>query len=109
MPADPAPARARWGRRLVLTAAAMAALVAAANLYLVARSRDAVVTDLGRTPPRPYALVLGGHVFQGRFPSIELAQRLKTGLELYRAGLARKLIVSGAAFPGYDEPDVMAA
>jgi vancomycin permeability regulator SanA len=109
MPAEAAPGRARWGRRLALAAVAAAALVAAANVYLVARSRDEVMSDLTRTPPRTYALVLGSRVFTGGVPSVELAQRLQTGLELYRAGLARKVIVSGAAFPGYDEPDVMAS
>src|SRR5579871_1961039 len=109
MPAEAAPARPRWGRRLVAAAVVVAALVVVANLYLVSRTGDAVVTDLARTPPRPYALVLGAYVFRGGVPSLELVERLKTGLALYRAGLARKVIVSGAVFPGYDEPDVMAA
>jgi vancomycin permeability regulator SanA len=83
--------------------------VVAANFYLIARSRAAVITDLARTPPHLYAMVLGSHVTAGGVPTRELEARLETGLALYRAGLARKLIVSGAAIPGYDEPDAMAA
>ncbi len=112
MPAEaaaPGP-RARRGRRIVL-GAALAALVwdGAANAYLVARSRPAVIADFARVPPRPYAMVLGNRVFPGGVPSRELAARLETGRQLYRAGLARRIIVSGLARPGYDEPDAMAA
>jgi SanA protein len=85
------------------------ALVAAANFYLIAHSRDAVITDLGRTPPHLYAMVLGSHVNAGGVPTRELEARLETGRQLYHAGLARRIIVSGAARPGYDEPDAMAA
>jgi vancomycin permeability regulator SanA len=110
MSAEAAPApRPRWLRRLGAAVVAVVAFVAAANVYLIARSRDAVVTDLARTPARAYAMVLGNHVFRGGIPSRELAERLETGRQLYRAGLARKVIVSGAAYPGYDEPDAMAA
>lgn len=93
-----------------MAAAALAvALVAAANFYLIARSREAVITDFALTPPRPYAMVLGSHVTARGVPTRELAERLETGRQLYRAGLARKIIVSGAVRPGYDEPDAMAA
>jgi vancomycin permeability regulator SanA len=85
------------------------ALVGAANAYLIAVSRGAVLADFSQTPPRPYAMVLGSHVFPTGRPSRELAARLETGRQLYRAGLARRIIVSGLAEPGYDEPDAMAA
>ena len=85
------------------------ALVGAANAYLIAGSREAVIADFSQIPPRPYAMVLGSHVFPRGIPSHELAARLETGRQLYRAGLARRIIVSGLAEPGYDEPDAMAA
>jgi vancomycin permeability regulator SanA len=85
------------------------ALVGAANAYLIASSREEVIADFSQAPQRPCALVLGSHVFPRGVPSRELAARLETGRQLYRAGLARRIIVSGLAEPGYDEPDAMAA
>jgi len=108
MPADAANDR-RWGRWFALAAVLALALVGAANAYLIAASRGAVLADFSQTPPRPYAMVLGSHVFPTGRPSRELAARLETGRQLYRAGLARRIIVSGLAEPGYDEPDAMAA
>jgi SanA protein len=96
-------------RRLALAAVLGIVLVAAANAYLVVTSRPAVVADLSRTTPRPYVMVLGSYVDHNGAPSRELAARLETGRQLYRAGLARRIIVSGLARPGYDEPDAMAA
>jgi SanA protein len=110
MAGDPgATPRFPWTRRLASLALLVVALVAAANLYLVAASRHAIVSDLAATPPSPYAMVLGSHIFPGGIPTRELAERLETGRQLYRAGLARRIIVSGAVRPGYDEPDAMAA
>jgi vancomycin permeability regulator SanA len=115
MPADARSAGARkahpvrWGRRLAIAGLLAIALVGAANAYLIASSRETVIADFAQTPPRPYALVLGSHVFPRGAPSRELAARLETGRQLYRAGLARRIIVSGLAEPGYDEPDAMAA
>ena len=108
MPADESARRGRWGRWLGLGAVLAIGLVGGANAYLIVRSRDAVISDLGRTPPCPYAMVLGSHVSRGGVPSRELAARLEKGRQLYRAGLARRIIVSGLAEPGYDEPDAMA-
>jgi vancomycin permeability regulator SanA len=120
MPAEPgAPRRARSRKRLaVLTAAGLLlAWVIAANVYLVCSGRARTVTSFDGLTPRPYVMVLGTYVFRGGTPSRELAERLETGRQLYRAGLARRIIVSGAVRPGsgepdgvaYDEPDAMAA
>jgi len=110
MPAEGANARPGRHRRWLAHAAGLGlALVGAANVYLIARSRQSVIADFSRTPPRPYAMVLGSHVFPSGKPSRELAERLETGRQLYQAGLARRIIVSGLAEPGYDEPDAMAA
>jgi SanA protein len=110
MPADPESApQARWRRWLALAAVLAIALVGAANAYLIARSREAVIADFSQVPARPYAMVLGSFVYRNGAPSRELAARLETGRQLYRAGLARRIIVSGLAEPGYDEPDAMAA
>jgi SanA protein len=109
MPAEGASAgRGRRGRWLALAALLGLGGVGTANAYLIARSHEAVIADFSRTPARPYAMVLGSHVFPNGTPSRELAARLETGRKLYRAGLARRIIVSGLAEPGYDEPDAMA-
>jgi len=114
MPADPAragPVRkaSRNGRRLALAAVVGIAFVGAANAYLVAGSRGAVIADFSQTPPRAFAMVLGSGVYRNGAPSRELTARLETGRQLHRASLARRIIVSGLVEPGYDEPDAMAA
>jgi vancomycin permeability regulator SanA len=118
MPAEPgAPRRVRSPKRLAALTAAGLLLVwaVAANVYLVAASHLAQSFD--GISPRPYVMVLGNHVYPNGTPSRELAERLETGRQLYRAGLARRIIVSGAVRSGsaepdgipYDEPDAMAA
>ena len=113
MPADPerAPQGRQGGTRrwLALAAVLGLALVGAANAYLIAGSREAVIADFSRTPSRPYVMVLGSFVHRNGAPSRELAARLETGRQLHQAGLARRIIVSGLVEPGYDEPDAMAA
>ncbi len=53
---------------------------------------------------RPAALVLGAAVYSGNVPSPVFADRLDTAVELYQAGLVRKIIVSGDhGGPNYDE------
>jgi SanA protein len=47
-------------------------------------------------------------VFPDGLPSRGLAERLRVGLVLYRMGRVSRVIVSGAAHEGYDEPGAMA-
>lgn len=103
----PTQARRRWGRWLVL---AMAVLVAAADVYVLAATRARRLGLVADAPAEPYAMVLGNQVFSNGTPSRELACRLETGRQLYAAGRAGRLIVSGAAHPelDYDEPAAMA-
>jgi vancomycin permeability regulator SanA len=103
------PSGKRFGLAAVLVIVLVIALVGAANAYLIAGSRDAIIADFSRTPPRPYAMVLGTQVTRGGVPSWELAARLETARQLYQSGLARRIIVSGMVRPRYDEPDAMAA
>lgn len=106
----PAPPRwRRWAKRVLLGLGAVVVLVAAANVYLIGRARAATVADPASASPRPYAIVLGNHVFHDGTPSDELAARLQSALELYRAGRAGKLIMSGRTSVGYDEPHAMGA
>ena len=106
--------RRRW--RLLLAALASApiaaaALVGLASAHLVAAARAETAASVGAAPARPVAIVLGNQVLRNGSPSATLEQRLKVALALYRTGRARRLFVSGAAYPaaGYDEPAAMAA
>jgi SanA protein len=105
----PAP-RKRWGARSLLVAAiAGAVFVVSANLYLIAAARAATVSSGELAPVRPYAIVLGNRVYPSGAPSPELAERLGTGLALYQAGRAGKIVVSGGVKGSYNEPAAMAA
>lgn len=110
MPERAAPPRwRRWARRALIGLGALVSLVLAANVYLIALAHGATVADPASAPVRPYAIVLGNRVFPDGSPSAELAARLESALELYRARRAGKVIVSGRTRAGYDEPHAMAA
>jgi SanA protein len=101
--------RRRALRWLVIAALVVGALVLAANLYLIAATRAAIVPDVAAAPRRPHVIVLGNRVFPGGRPSAELAARLETALAVYQAGRGGKVIVSGMVHGDYDEPHAMAA
>jgi SanA protein len=109
MPDKPSPRR--WRRWLAGAVVIAAAWISAANAYLVASTRSAIVSDVAAAPERAFVIVLGNRVFPDGSPCWDLAERLATGAALYRAGRAKKIIVSGAMYPngGYDEPHAMAA
>jgi vancomycin permeability regulator SanA len=98
----------RWRKRLGLAIGLAAALIAAGNGYLLGTTRAAVAATVAEAPARPFVIVLGNRVFPDGTPSEELAARLETGRQLYVAGRAGKIIVSGMARPDYDEPHSMA-
>ncbi|MFO0614690.1 MAG: YdcF family protein [Polyangiaceae bacterium] len=54
-------------------------------------------------------VVLGARVYADGRPSEALAQRMATACELYRAGYAKKVVLSGGRDPGgaRSEPDAM--
>jgi len=87
----------------LLTALALAALVAGVGALLADGLRDdAVRCDVG--------IVLGSKVGPGGLPSSRLAARLDKAVELYRAGMFGSVIVSGGTGrEGYDEATVMRA
>src|SRR5262245_2933317 len=106
---SPAPQR-RWTKWLAVAALALGTFIAATNLYLVRRARAATVAEVELAPVRPYAIVLGNAVNPDGSPCADLAMRLETGLALYKAGRAGKIIVSGGVRGHhYDEPRAMAA
>jgi vancomycin permeability regulator SanA len=77
------------------------------NLYVL-RAAAPHLYDVDVAPAREHLIVLGAAVRQGR-PTSVLAARLRTAAGLFHAGRAERLIVSGHAEAGYDEPTAMAA
>ncbi|HSA51990.1 MAG TPA: ElyC/SanA/YdcF family protein [Yinghuangia sp.] len=99
--------RRRRGQRIVFQAAVVATVIGLAPVtwvYAVGSDRMRGVDDV---PPAPVALVLGAGV-RGDEPSRLLARRLDLAIELFRAGKAKVLLVSGDnGRADYNEPDVM--
>ncbi|MHC4660597.1 MAG: YdcF family protein [Planctomycetota bacterium] len=63
-------------------------------------------TDYAR--PADVAVVLGAKAYSDGTPSLALDDRVRTGIELYRRGLVRKLIMTGGTgVEGVSEPEVM--
>lgn len=79
-----------------------------ANAY-VEQVGGAYVTPLEQAQPADAVVVLGAAVYQGQ-PSPTLARRLDKGLEVYQAGIAPKIIVSGDnGTQHYNEVEAMRA
>ena len=67
-----------------------------------------LIYSMEQVPKKPVALILGAGVFPGGVPSPILADRVYTGVELYRAGRVKKLLMTGDnSLKDYDEPTVM--
>ena len=69
-----------------------------------------IIWDGTRAPTSPadYLLILGNKVELDGNPSPRLAARLNEGLNLYRTGFGKKMIVSGGiGLEGYNEASVM--
>ncbi len=92
---------------LVLLCLGFAALWGA-NAYVEQVGR-AYVTPLEQAQQADAVIVLGAAVYQGQ-PSPTLARRLDKGLEVYQAGIAPKIIVSGDnGTQHYNEVEAMRA
>lgn len=89
--------RARLFPLLRLAAAATVvggAGIAATNVSVFQAARERSATTLGVSPPFDVAFVPGCHV-DGLQPAPMLAARLQTALDIYYAGRARRIMVSG--------------
>ncbi|MFE9394843.1 vancomycin high temperature exclusion protein [Streptomyces flavidovirens] len=97
-------AQRRTVQALMLTA--VFALAPATWLHAVADSRVRTTAD---APARDVVVVFGAGLWRGG-PSPYLANRLDTAAELYRAGKAKVVLVTGDnSRTEYDEPDAMRA
>ena len=98
-------------------ARALAGAVAAAGIVVLAPAATARLATVGTRHPiasdrftrADAALVLGARVWPDGRPSRFLRERVVTGVRLYRRGLVRRIIMSGAAddSSGHGEPAVM--
>lgn len=107
-----------WRRvfAVLLAVIAVAALaVVVANVVTVATTRERVVTVDGAArvlsaDPADAVVVLGASVYPDGTPSDILADRLEVACDLYKAGAARAIIVSGDNRTShYNESDAMKA
>lgn len=81
---------------LVILCALLAALAFGLSAYVVGSTRDRVLAPEESTPPEADCiLVLGCGVYSDGTPTPMLADRLTRGVELYEAGWADKLLMSG--------------
>lgn len=106
----------KWFLRILLTSLglALAGLSGAAviNRYVHSQTAGRIQNSITEIPldpaARPVAVVFGARVRQGDELSHTLADRVLTGVELYRAGRVKKLLMSGdRQSDEYDEPAAM--
>lgn len=75
---------------------AVAAVVAATNIITIATTKDCIVNgEAAAALDADAIVVLGASVFADGTPSNILQDRLDDGIDLYKAGVAPKLIMSG--------------
>ena len=90
------PAPGRRGRGAALLVAAV--VVACGLLFPLAQQVFFGKTDYVR--PAQVAVVFGAEVHANGQPSVSLVDRVRTAAQLYKAGLAQRLLLSGAQGPG---------
>lgn len=104
----PAVARSRAVRVAAVLGVTLAALLAVANLVVVARVHGKATVDVARLPHAQAAIVPGALVEPSGRMSAMLADRVRGAVALYRAGKVDRILVSGDhGRLGYDEPDTM--
>ena len=84
------------------------AALAAVNVYVGHKAKDFLYPDAKSAPTAHTALILGAKVYKNGRLSHMLEDRVLTGLELYRQGKAKKLLLSGDhGRKAYDEVNAM--
>ena len=83
--------------RLVITLVVIAAIVVAGtNIYVWQKTKDQIVSlSDAKDQDAQVILVLGAGVKPNGSPSPMLTHRLQTALNLYQAGAAKKILISG--------------
>ena len=101
----------RWKRiclYLLVLALLGAMLVFGINGYVVLSTQKQILDPAGKLPEADCILVLGCYVNEKGEPSAMLTDRLRRGVELYEAGAAPKILMSGDhGRTTYDEVNAM--
>ncbi|MBQ6183805.1 MAG: YdcF family protein [Clostridia bacterium] len=83
-------------------------LVIAANLTVIFSAKPRVIAQSDAESLNADCILVLGAKIEGDYPSDVLKDRLDVAIELYQAGAAPKLLMSGDhGTDGYDEPSVM--
>jgi SanA protein len=94
------------GLGIVVVLCGIAVLVT--NLIVTRSADDSIVQHPADAPLAQAAIILGARVYSDGTPSAMLADRLETGIELYKLGKVKKLLLSGDhGQVEYDEVNVM--
>jgi len=98
-----------WSLVAAFGAAALAGLAILVPNVIVTRSAGShMISTPTDAPPAQCAIVLGARVYNDGTPSPMLADRLKTGIELYRLGKVDRILISGDhGQVEYDEVNAM--
>ena len=85
----------RRRRSIALVLGALVAVYVVVANVVVLRTTTSDVVDAARVAPAPVIIVLGAGIHPDGTPTDVLADRLDAALELYRAGLAPRVLCSG--------------
>lgn len=99
-------------KRIIITAALLTAFFAAvlliSNLIIIKDSQASIVQSINAVPQAPVAIILGSYVRKGNIAPPIMEDRLDTGIELYRMGKVKKLLLTGDSRRiNYDEVNTM--
>ena len=93
----------KWFLRIFLLLLAVA-LIGVLSIAVINRS----ITEVPLEEPKRVAIIFGARVWNDGNPSNSLYDRVLTGVELYRAGRVKKLLMSGDnPTAEYEEPTAM--
>ena len=85
-------------KKLLIITALLVLIAAAVTAYAniaVNRAGLSGIYTVDKVPPADAAIVLGAKVYTSGAPSHVLADRLETGVELYKKGKVKKLLMTG--------------
>lgn len=93
---------------LPLLILASALIPLALNYYVRLVTRNYRYSDIANVPAEPIAIVFGAGVWEDGTPSPMLADRVQAAVDLYKAGRADKLLMTGDnSSPDYNEVKAM--
>lgn len=102
------PLRRRAAKVAIALSIAVLIAVSVTNAIVLSIGGERVYARIDDVPPRAVGIVLGAGLSRDGRPSIVLLDRLETGLDLYRRGKVRRLLVTGDnGTDQYDEVTAM--